>query len=568
MHRLPVFQHLMASKSQAKAALLEHCKERAQETGYNGEPFERRDNAKLPANMVLIDGFVLMDAQGHGCSLPTLRETTMAEITHDDSQDESGTDRSSMPETDPDLNFAQAGRDPDGANRAFDMAESAHQRGQWRHFTANIRRVLEKALERPGVAVVVFGFDKKQFVDKVKSITHMKRGEERKRAREKQQKRDQAVGLADTRGIPFTFEDIAPGKLMPYPWTQVRGSSAMLTDVMRYICLDICKNVQLPEYKSCTLILDGHNLQPEDLKIALCPDAPETSPTVPIVISQEGVGNAVALENRVGEFDHTMFHYISTFLKNPVVGSMFNFCAPTSEIPSVVRLRTNDTDAFLFGLVYQEYMVAEGVNMQLAIEYPGKFGKTDSVINLAPVERLLAGELQCLRWPAASAVYALFLKSNDYDTPFLNGIGHRTLLNALVNHAPEIGDLVDVHEYMARKLQLPDHHRVMLPDAMHRLIMAACVQTKHFARIPKHLKQDAAMRRLKMHQKLAEYKRVTYRELCLATRRANLELPTTRQVLEKWLRHIFFISINEDLMLARTRSISSDRIKTYGYCAQ
>lgn len=560
----------MASKSLAKTALLDYCRERAAESGYKGCSFERKDSPKMSANLVLIDGFVLMDAQGHGCCLPTLREVTLAEIMDVDSDEESATDRTSVPETDSDFNFANTGFEPNSEReaakkKARELAERAHSCGLWRHFTANIRRVLEAALARPGVTTVVFGFDKKQFVDQVKRITHTKRSEERKRARGNQIQRDRDAGLVDTRGIPFTFADIAPAKLMPYPWTEVRGSSEMLSAVIRYICLDICKNIQLPADKKCSVILDGHQLQHDDLQTAICPEAPVVQATIPVVVSHEGVGNAVAMENCVGEFDHTMFYYLTSFLQKPSVGSIFNFAPPTRDAPAVVRFRTNDTDAFLFGLVYQEYMCADDVNVQLVIEFPGKFGKPDTIIDIAPLERFLASELPNLQWPAASVVYALFLKSNDYDAPFLHGVGPRTLLNALMHHAAEIGDLVGGNPAVATSLDLPRYQRIMYPDALQKLVMAVCVHVKHFSRVPKAIKADPCALRLQMRQKLAEYKRVTYREICLAARSGRVQLPDVHELLQKWLRHIYFIAINEDLMLARARSIPYESIEQYGY---
>lgn len=704
----------MAGKSTCKNIILEHCVARSKELDIEKEkPIQKNDTSKQPANLVLIDGFVLMDTMGHAASKPTRigisvedfhnqpvsdsdSESDLESDSDSDSESDSdsgsdlgsgsGSDMepdslkpgciepeefirnfetgkekmqgksgekrkfgdfsgTSETETDLDLDLGKTKRieqirisdssesksksksksdepplkkrriktksksksksasiyrasdlkykmgeitlpdefpagveetfmNPSEAlidasdEKAMDISEKAHKYGRWRHFTQNIIRKIEKALYRPGVTCVVFGFDKKKYVDKVKGVTHKKRANDRVALREKQKARDISMGMVHTRGIPFTFDSIQPNDLLPYPWTEVRGTSAHVGAMIRYISYCICKDIKMPTNKACTLILDGHMLEPGDLKEWFGPDAVEVEYDVPVAINADGIFSATHLRNQVGEFDHTMFHYLTNFIKHPEIAKLYNYAPPAiPDYTSVIRFRTNDTDAFMFGLIYQEELRNFNKKLELIIEFPGIGEKKDQCIYLNNVYDILCTNFLHLKYPMASLSYALYLKINDYDEMFAHGIGHKKIFDAFIHHSTTIGDLIHKPDpENAKRLGLTPGSRVLNPDAVQMLIMYTCIHTKHFSRIVKKYKENPPLLRGDILEKERSYKHVKYEDYkSLFVSNNRIRVPSVDELIEKCLRHQYFICLNEDLMFGRPRTIPFEEIRDYGY---
>lgn len=425
----------MSGKSVCKKLLVELCDQINGDAGRR-ERVEYPCTKEIPALASCCDGMVLLNRIGNVMSRPTkigeytdkgfttLPQSTNAEVDYDNIDFNAPVD--------------------DGDECGAPKKDSTY--GTWRHMYNAIARELTAMFNRPTATLVVLGFDKKQFVDGVKRITHAKRSTNRGHTREKQIAKDDAAGVTSTRGIPFTFDEMREHALVPYPWNETLHGAGQAAAIIRFICVRLVRHYKPPR-SGQFLILDGHSLCVTDMPPGRWSRYEEEIDRIPVYVTAHTAGPAPWFKNDIGEFDHTAFFYVRKIATDPEVHELHNLDPATAPFARM-HIRTNDTDTIVMGLVFLERLACiapETTGMQLVMEIPRKKpAKTDTCID---IQRMLAAitaryEDQ-LRFPGAYFAYGLYLKENDYDTPFMKGIGHGTFMSALTHYAAAIGDLVE-----------------------------------------------------------------------------------------------------------------------------
>ncbi len=421
----------MSGKSVCRKLLVDEC---ARIAGSRGTPFrvEYPCTDDIPALATCCDGMVMLNRIGNVMSQPS----KVGEYT------DAGFPVFVVDTPEPDANEEEA-----TFLALYDITESSpkikKQYGTWSQMYTAIKRELDKMFKRPGTRIVVLGFDKKQYVDGVKRITHHKRSTQRANDRTNQILKDTAAGVTPTRGLPFTFESINDHALVPYPWNETLHGKGQCAALIRHF---VCKMLRFynPPSEGQVLIIDGHNLQVSD---GVCSLSQEELDCTPVVI--EGMRNyhvEPLLRNSIGEFDHTAFFYVRKLAIDTDVHATFRIEPEVAQAANV-HIRTNDTDTLMMGLVFLERLSQLNPavrDLTVVMEIPKKFpAKTDTAVNVRRVLHLLSEEHgSVLQYPGAYFAYGLYLKENDYDMPFMSGIGHTTFMSALVNYPYAIGDLV------------------------------------------------------------------------------------------------------------------------------
>ncbi len=423
----------MSGKSVCKKLLVAHCDAIHEAAGTRCR-VEYPCAPDTPALVTCCDGMVLLNRVGNVLSQPT----PVGEYT----------DRG-FPAHAAEVVLAEDGDvDADdfyGAEYAAPAARKPY--GTWRQMYNAIAREVTTMFMRPGARIVVLGFDKKKFVDGVKRITHAKRSTSRASSRDKQIAKDEGLGLTPTRGIPFTHADIQENALIPYPWNEALHGRGQAAALIRFVCARFLRWFKSPR-EDQVLILDGHELEPADaggIRHHFEPYATILDRTPVYKIGGE-CGPAPWFTNAIGEFDHTAFFYARTIATDKLVQERYGLDPDTTPCARV-HIRTNDTDTIMMGLVFLERLATiapQTAGMQLCMEIPRKMPvKTDMCVDL---QRMLAtltkkhGDV--LRFPGSYFAYGLYLKANDYDMPFMSGVGHATFMSALEHYASAIGDLV------------------------------------------------------------------------------------------------------------------------------
>lgn len=394
---------------------------------------------QTPAMVTCCDGMVLLNRVGNVMSKPT----KLGEYT-DDGYPMFATPTPTETEDEPD--FSTDAEDFALLLAAAPVvgAKPKSKYGTWAHMMSAIERELNTSFKRPSARVVVLGFDKKQFVDGVKRVTHAKRSADRIKAREDQIKKDTDLGQTPTRGIPFTFESIKDNALVPYPWSATLHGPGQCAALIRYITLKLLRFYK-PPHQGQVLIIDGHCLTVAD---AVFPSATqEELDTVPVLLFDK---HQYALEhmlrNHIGEFDHTAFFYVRRLATDPGVQFVCKL-DPLQARSAQMHIRTNDTDTLVIALGFLERLAERepsAAELEVVMEIPRReHVKVDMCINAKRMLGLLTLQYgDVLKWPGAYFAYGLSAKENDYTEMFMPGIGHATFMGALVNYPYAIGDLV------------------------------------------------------------------------------------------------------------------------------
>jgi hypothetical protein len=394
---------------------------------------EYKCTPQLPALVTCCDGMVMLNRIGNVMSQPT----KLGEYSDDGFLAYAATT-----EDDP-----LPGEDDDDFMMILE-AESTPKKtkyGTWRHMASAIERELNAAFKRPGARVVVLGFDKKQFVDGVKRVTHAKRKDVRIRTRESQIAKDDAAGLTSTRGIPFKYEDIKDGALVPYPWSETLHGPGQCAAIVRYFTLKLLRFYK-PPHDGQVLIIDGHCLRVGDGAVwqGVLQEDLDTTPFM--LFGERDYRLEYMLRNSIGEFDHTAFFYVRHLATNPGVQFVCKL-VPEEARGAKMHIRTNDTDTLIIALGFLERLAQVeplSKDLEIIMEIPrSKFVKTDKCINARRMLELLTLQYgDVLEWPGMYFSYGLSAKENDYTEMFLNGFGHSTFMQALVNYPYAIGDIV------------------------------------------------------------------------------------------------------------------------------
>ncbi len=424
----------MSGKSVCRKLLVEECARICAAKGMQTR-VEYPCTDQLPALVTCCDGMVMLNRIGNVMSQPSkLGAYTDAGFPV-------------FPDVAPPSSEPEEGAEPEDFGSIYDEdgppSTTPKQYGTWGQMYFAIKRELDKMFARPGVRVVVLGFDKKQFVDGVKRITHHKRSGQRVKDRAKQIEKDEAAGVTPTRGIPFAFEDICKQALVPYPWNMTLHGKGQCAALVRFFSLELVKHYK-PAGENQHLLIDGHCLTPED--VLPCPMQTWMLDRHPVRVCFNGWAVEHALNNNIGEFDHTAFFYVREIATNPKIQAMLDI-DPEHARAANMHIRTNDTDTLMMGLIFLErlsHLHPDLGDLAVIMEIPKKYPvKTDTAVNVRRVLSLLAAEHGAvLQFPGAYFAYGLYLKENDYDMPFMSGIGHATFMSALVNYPDAIGDLV------------------------------------------------------------------------------------------------------------------------------
>ena len=428
----------MSGKSQCKRLLLDLCNGIAEKAGeFSGASFECTKD--IPAAVTCCDGLVFLNRIGAVMSQPT-------------PVGKYGDDGYEIAE---DCGSYQAVREEDELFAGVDIEllvamaandDSKKPYGTWNHMYSGFAREVDGMFARADSKVVVLGFDKRIHVDGVKYLTHEKRVDLRQKAREKQIEKDLAAGMTPTRGIPFTYESIRGDALVPYPFSMMLHGPGHCAAIVRYICKMLINRYRPPR-EDQTLILDGHHILEEDMPHMFAA-AESCGADVPISIRRHETGFAPWLANCVGEFDHTAFYYVHELATSEALINRYNLQMP-SGMGLSAHIRTNDTDTLILGIVFLErfrelYPDALGKPLGIVMEIPHKAPvKVDCGISINRMLELITRKYNNLQYPGAYFAYGLYMKENDYDAPFMSGVGHEKFMNALVRHSNRIGDLIE-----------------------------------------------------------------------------------------------------------------------------
>lgn len=493
-------------------------------------------------------------------------------------------------------------------------AEARPAYGTWRQMANAIAREVTAMFKSPATRVVVLGFDKKKFVDGVKRLTHAKRADLREIARAKQIAKDTAAGLTPTRGIPFAYEDIRDDALVPYPWSEVLHGKGQASAVIRYICARLLRFYK-PPHPGQALIVDGHELALADATAARLAECPLDR--TPVSIAAGAREAAPWFANDIGEFDHTAFFYVRTLATDAGVQARYGLDAATAP-RARVHIRTVDTDTVMMGLVFLERMAAvapQTAGMQLAMEIPHRAPiKHDMCIDLQRMLATLAGKYGAtLRYPGSYFAYGLYLKENDYDVPFMKGIGHTAFMRALTYYPHAIGDLVhpvpdeepprvsrggadegpssgtviDLTGPYDLRTPSPDagaaedgpggRKRKRTPDGPEiarrafrvdapgvvRLAAACYYETVHYRTAAQHAERERKVQEGKFRE--LDRGLLTHEFIVNVCKKRKNSAITPAELDAKARRHGYYVAITEDLMLGHARSIPFARATEHGY---
>lgn len=428
----------MSGKSACKKLLLEECATICAEQNRQCR-VEYPCTDTTPSMITCCDGMVMLNRIGNVLSQPT----KVGEYTDDGFPAYTTT---TVPGEEIELDVGCAPEDLDAYFAAELTPDKKKAFGTWRQLYTAVTRELGGMFARPGMRVVVLGFDKKQYVDGIKRITHHKRAGNRESQRAAQIAKDEAAGLTPTRGIPFSYESINDHALIPYPWNVTLHGQGQAAALIRYVSVNLRKFYKPPR-EDQLLIIDGHSMRPEDVTFD---GEAELLLRTPLVIYPKTIWFDPNLANDIGEFDHTAFFYVRMFAMDKRTHSTYEL-DPENACSAQMHIRTNDTDTIIMGLVFLERLAQldpRTAGLQVIMEIPRKMPvKTDMCINVRRMLTLLTEKYgSTLKFPGAYFAYGLYLKENDYDTQFMKGIGHATFMSALVNYSKAIGDLVHPRE--------------------------------------------------------------------------------------------------------------------------
>jgi len=593
----------MSGKSVCKKLLVEHCDAIHAAAGTRMRVEYPCDDAAPPL-VRCCDGMVLLNRIGNVLS----QATPVGEYTDD------GTRAYNIADLDMDSAFTS-----DSALEGFYEEDAVQEErrpyGTWRQLANAIAREVTSMLKSPSTRVVVLGFDKKKFVDGVKRLTHAKRRDRRAEDRAKQIAKDEAAGLTPTRGIPFKYEDIEDSALVPYPWKEVLHGHGQASAIIRYVSTRLLRFFK-PPHPGQALIVDGHELALADATAARLGEC--RLDRTPISIAA-GVREAAPwFENDIGEFDHTAFFYVRRLTTDADVQARYGL-DPAVAPRARVHIRTNDTDTIMMGLVFLERLAAaapQTAGMELAMEIPHRAPvKRDMCID---VQRMLTTLTRkygaAVRYPGSYFAYGLYLKENDYDVPFMKGVGHVAFMRALVHYPHAIGDLVsppmlNEQRESARKKRIVEdaacssnavaidltvdsptpglsssndepadaHKRKRSPDVVAvparafqidpwsvvRLAAACYYEVVHYRTVAQHAAREEKVRAGKFRELDREL--LSHEFITNVCKKRKASAITPAELDAKARRHGYYVAITEDLMLGHRRSIPFEVAHEHGY---
>jgi hypothetical protein len=587
----------MSGKSQCKKLILDLCDTIAAERGEEaGAQFNCIKD--VPAAVTCCDGLVLLNRIGAVMS----KTTPIGKFT--DSGYEIPVDDGMTYAEERALEAAgDAHIDPEFLMAAADSTDGKTPYGTWFHMYSAFAREVDGMFKRSGSIVVVLGFDKRTHVDGVKALTHEKRFDLRAKARAAQKKKDTEMGMVHTRGIPFTYDDICEDALIPYPFSEMLHGKGHCAAIVRYLC-----NMFITRYKPPgdhqTLLLDGHHVWIKDLPPNFSSDN-LGGHDIPIRIRRDERTFAPELANCVGEFDHTAFFYVHSFATRESL--IYEYRLETRPGMGLsMHIRTNDTDTLILGIVFLErfrelYPNPDGGNLHLVMEIPHKAPvKVDQAIAIHRVLELITKRYEHLKHPGAYFAYGLYMKENDYDEPFMSGVGHEKFMNALIHHSHNIGDLIHTAVPQQQVIDMSDFVMTDEEDEMITLdkdqddfqssssssSAAVASSVPSFARklderaveafIASCYHESIAYRTKAAQEKrkelLAQGKpkeadsiQYTYEYVTKACAKRTKSAVTMVQIEDKMKRHNYFIAMCEELIFDRPRSIPFTKAPENGY---
>lgn len=591
----------MSGKSQCKKLILDLCDaiaaERGEETGALFNCI--RD---VPAAVTCCDGLVLLNRIGAVLS----KTTPIGKFT--DSGYEIPADNGMTYAEERALEASSDGHiDPEFLMAAADSTDGKTPYGTWFHMYLAFAREVDGMFKRSGSVVVVLGFDKRAHVDGVKALTHEKRSDLRVKARAAQKKKDTELGMVHTRGIPFTYEDICEDALIPYPFSEMLHGKGHCVAIVRYLCNMFIKRYK-PPGDNQTLLLDGHHVWIEDLPPRFSSEQ-HGGHDIPIRIRADECAFAPELANCVGEFDHTAFFYVHSFATTERL--IYGYHLETRPGMGLsMHIRTNDTDTLILGIVFLErfrelYPNPDGGNLHLVMEIPKKAPvKVDQGIAIHRVLELITKRYDHLKHPGAYFAYGLYMKENDYDVPFMSGVGHEKFMNALIYHSQNIGDLIHTTVPQQQTIDMSDF--VMTDDedefstldkettnfqsssssssssssdAVHssapvfarkldERAVEAFIASCYHESIAYRTKAAQAKRKELLAQGEpveTDFIKYTYEYVTKACAKRTKSAVTMVQIEEKVKRHNYFIALCEELIFDRPRSIPYSSALENGY---
>jgi hypothetical protein len=597
----------MSGKSVCKKLLVEHCDAIHAAAGTRMRVEYPCDDAAPPL-VRCCDGMVLLNRIGNVLSQPT----PVGEYTEDGARAYNIED----------LDMASAFTSDSALEGFYEedaVQEERRPYGTWRQLTNAIAREVTSMLKSPATRVVVLGFDKKKFVDGVKRLTHAKRRDRRAEDRAKQIAKDEAAGLTPTRGIPFKYEDIVDSALVPYPWKEVLHGHGQASAIIRYITTRLLRFFK-PPHPGQALIVDGHELALADATAARLGECMLDRTPISIAAGVREV--APWFENAIGEFDHTAFFYVRRLTTDADVQARYGL-NPDTAPRARVHIRTNDTDTIMMGLVFLERLAVtapQTAGMELAMEIPHRAPvKHDMCID---VQRMLTTLTRkhgtAVRYPGSYFAYGLYLKENDYDVPFMKGVGHVAFMRALVHYPHAIGDLVQpptpltptVHCESARKVRLMEdaacssnavaidltvdsptpglyssddeqttgRKRKRSPEedaptsggafqvdpwSVVRLAAACYYEVVHYRTAAQHAAREEKVRTGKFKELDREL--LSHEFITNVCKKRKASAITPAELDAKARRHGYYVAITEDLMLGHPRSIPFEVAHEHGY---
>jgi hypothetical protein len=399
---------------------------------------------KLGADVVFIDGFIFLYSKGSDlCSLRILKQhpKDAVQISGDSYESSYAALKRHMELAD------TCEAESSSSHHPQEMEKGHHymrrETGIWNDLGLYFEKLLKEAASIRDAKCIVLGFDKRQYISKAKSIAQRRRNEERRKTREKQIRDDTARGIDPTQGIPFTLDSIQPSHPLPYPWSEIASNKNLLGIVVQYLLIYhiLPKFEKIRHSEDQIIVIDGHNL--ENIQNPRIPLG--ISNSIPLLIRSNQVIQWDPMRNTVGEFDHTIFHYMHHFTSSPKTRDKFR----------TFRILSNDTDILLLSICMLERPdLADAKRIpKIDLQIPTR-QLNGPKYNLVRVNRLVTHLSQSypIFWeiprPIQNLAFILYLKAHDYDDPndyssvFLNQMGHRKLLQSFMGYHEQIGSII------------------------------------------------------------------------------------------------------------------------------
>jgi len=568
-------------KSDARNLLASFCDDIATDNGLGDARVQYDCTDKHAAHITCIDAMVVMNRIGgalsqtskegeyddRGLPMPLATEELRAFIPYDDLPvyDASSSEDTIVSVDDMDCTDTYT-------DTWFNVTEipdldNAPRGGTWNLFYKIISDEIRRSFRREHCKVVVFGFDVKEYVDRVKKITHNKRIAARATAQKGRKEKDELNGDVATRGIPFKFDDIVGHALLPYPWSKALhgGGGRQCSDIIRFLSTSLMKRFR-PEPGQC-LIIHGHRLHPDDHDASFWEDVPAEyqaevhtgANDIPVEISSTGIRMAYWFKNKHGEFDHTAFYFTNRLTNHADIRNYYGIENPVGALR--VHIRTSDTDTLIGYLAYVERMRKnpDAHPIALIMEKPRTPNmKKDMCIDISRMVQLISLYFHgVLTYPCAYIAYGLYLKQNDYDVDFMPGVGIRTFMFTLRYNASLIKDLLT--EVQGRKCMGVDR------EAVQRFV-AACIYENRFAKTLKLQEERREKEKNGLLDAPDPFKcTVDAMRKCQSGRGRKTPEVTVKVIEGKAKRHDYFVALTECLMFDIERQITFKDAAEYGY---